>query len=73
MCLKIQCDGKSKKFYKFFWELNRALGNHVKRVVVWLLVPYVRVCHKESVDFLAAPVRDAGSCRLTVAPPPPPP
>jgi hypothetical protein len=25
MCLKIRCDGESKKFYKIFWELNRAL------------------------------------------------
>jgi hypothetical protein len=24
MCPKIRCDGKSKKFYKIFWELNRA-------------------------------------------------
>jgi len=25
MCRKIRCDGKSKKFYKTFWELNKAL------------------------------------------------
>ena len=24
MCLKIQCDGESGKFYKIFWELNKA-------------------------------------------------
>jgi hypothetical protein len=24
MCLKIPCDRKSEKFYKIFWELNRA-------------------------------------------------
>jgi len=25
MHLKIRCDGKSEKIYKFFWELNKAL------------------------------------------------
>jgi len=25
MRLKIRCDGKSEKFYKFFWELNKDL------------------------------------------------
>jgi len=25
MCLKIRCDGKSEKFCKIFWELNKAL------------------------------------------------
>ena len=24
MRLKIRCDGESEKFYKFFWELNKA-------------------------------------------------
>jgi len=24
MCLKIRCDGKSQKFCKIFWELNKA-------------------------------------------------
>jgi len=24
MCLKIRCDGKSEKFCKIFWELNKA-------------------------------------------------
>ena len=25
MCLKIRCDGESEKFYKIFWELNKAI------------------------------------------------
>jgi len=26
MRLKIRCDGESEKFYRFFWELNKAFG-----------------------------------------------
>jgi len=25
MRLKIRCDGESEKFYKIFWELNKAI------------------------------------------------
>ena len=28
MCLKIRCDGKSEKFCKIFWELNKAIYVH---------------------------------------------
>ena len=27
MCRNIQCDGESEKFYKIFWEVNKALDD----------------------------------------------
>ena len=33
MCLKIQCDGESEKFYKIFWKTKQGLRAHS---LLWL-------------------------------------
>ena len=34
MCLKIRCDGESKKFCKIFWELNKATVFGCSRIYI---------------------------------------
>jgi len=34
MRLKIRCDGESEKFYKIFWELNKASGVRIEGVTI---------------------------------------
>ena len=46
MCLKIRCDGESKKICKIFWELNKALPKIQKLFKILHHIEYLDVCIK---------------------------
>jgi len=43
MRLKIRCDGKCEKFYKIFWELNKALAK--KNYKIFHIPHHIKFLH----------------------------